>query len=206
MKKNITCLIIALAFVSSAQGKVTVNAFERGGDVWFSGGGSLSTLAWEQIGGEEDFAFIDPGKILLVGETPSVAAFRFFNPDNFVGPTDFGPGGQTFADSGSGGNADGSIAGDIFGLFFDSKQLIVPGGYKQGTALSGLSIYNNVTLAGLGMNTGSYKWSWGSGNQADSLTLNVGADLSPVPVPAAFWLFGTALIGFIGVSRRRKVA
>ena len=29
---------------------------------------------------------------------------------------------------------------------------------------------------------------------------------SPVPVPAAVWLFGTALIGFIGVSRRRKVA
>jgi hypothetical protein len=28
---------------------------------------------------------------------------------------------------------------------------------------------------------------------------------SPVPVPAAFWLFGTALIGFIGVSRRTKV-
>ena len=29
---------------------------------------------------------------------------------------------------------------------------------------------------------------------------------NPVPVPAAVWLFGTALIGFIGVSRRRKVA
>lgn len=29
------------------------------------------------------------------------------------------------------------------------------------------------------------------------------ADVSPIPVPAAFWLFGTALIGFIGVSRRR---
>jgi len=27
-----------------------------------------------------------------------------------------------------------------------------------------------------------------------------------VPVPAAFWLFGTALIGFVGFSRRRKVA
>lgn len=26
-----------------------------------------------------------------------------------------------------------------------------------------------------------------------------------VPVPAAFWLFGTALIGFIGISRRRSV-
>jgi hypothetical protein len=29
---------------------------------------------------------------------------------------------------------------------------------------------------------------------------------SAVPVPAAVWLFGTALIGFIGMSRRRKVA
>ncbi len=29
---------------------------------------------------------------------------------------------------------------------------------------------------------------------------------NPVPVPAAVWLFGTALVGFIGFSRRRKVA
>lgn len=33
----------------------------------------------------------------------------------------------------------------------------------------------------------------------------VHADVSPVPVPAAFWLFGTALLGFIGVSRRTSV-
>ena len=26
-----------------------------------------------------------------------------------------------------------------------------------------------------------------------------------VPLPTAFWLFGTALIGFVGVSRRRAV-
>jgi len=30
--------------------------------------------------------------------------------------------------------------------------------------------------------------------------------INVVPVPAAFWLFGTALIGFVGMSRRRKVA
>jgi len=29
--------------------------------------------------------------------------------------------------------------------------------------------------------------------------------VSPIPVPAAFWLFGTALIGFVGFSRRTKV-
>jgi len=31
-------------------------------------------------------------------------------------------------------------------------------------------------------------------------------DIPAVPVPAAFWLFGTALVGFIGMSRRTKVA
>jgi len=32
------------------------------------------------------------------------------------------------------------------------------------------------------------------------------AGVSPVPVPAAVWLFGTALIGMIGFGRRRKAA
>jgi len=29
--------------------------------------------------------------------------------------------------------------------------------------------------------------------------------VSPIPVPAAVWLFATALVGFIGLSRRRKI-
>jgi len=31
-------------------------------------------------------------------------------------------------------------------------------------------------------------------------------ELSAVPIPAAFWLFGTALIGLVGFSKRRKAA
>lgn len=30
--------------------------------------------------------------------------------------------------------------------------------------------------------------------------------LAPVPIPAAFWLFGTSLIGLVGISGRRKAA
>ena len=30
--------------------------------------------------------------------------------------------------------------------------------------------------------------------------------ISEIPVPAAFWLFGTALLGFIGISRRTNVS
>jgi hypothetical protein len=32
-----------------------------------------------------------------------------------------------------------------------------------------------------------------------------GNSVSPVPVPAAFWLFGTALLGFIGLARKTSV-
>lgn len=31
------------------------------------------------------------------------------------------------------------------------------------------------------------------------------SELSPVPMPSAFWLFGAALIGFVGMSRRTNV-
>jgi hypothetical protein len=41
---------------------------------------------------------------------------------------------------------------------------------------------------------------WGVG--FDDVQLSV----SPVPVPAAVWLFGTALIGLIGFGKRRKIA
>lgn len=33
----------------------------------------------------------------------------------------------------------------------------------------------------------------------------VGVKLSPVPLPAAVWLFGSALLGFVTLSNRRKV-
>ena len=43
---------------------------------------------------------------------------------------------------------------------------------------------------------------WNSEVDFDNVQLSVSA----VPIPAAVWLFGTALIGFVGMSRRRKVA
>ena len=48
---------------------------------------------------------------------------------------------------------------------------------------------------------------WASPDQGSISNFAIyGAAVSPIPVPAAVWLFGTALIGFVGMSRRREVA
>ena len=45
-------------------------------------------------------------------------------------------------------------------------------------------------------------------DRTGSIALNLASPFPPavIPVPAAVWLFGTALIGLVGVSKRRKVA
>lgn len=43
-------------------------------------------------------------------------------------------------------------------------------------------------------------------NQGAISHVEIFSGISEVPVPAAVWLFGTALIGFIGISRRRNIA
>ena len=68
-----------------------------------------------------------------------------------------------------------------------------------GTYLVGVTFYENNRspfLDGwtLPANTGTF-------NRYAELNISI----SPVPVPAAVWLFGTALIGFIGMSRRTNV-
>ncbi|MDH3378061.1 MAG: VPLPA-CTERM sorting domain-containing protein [Gammaproteobacteria bacterium] len=42
-------------------------------------------------------------------------------------------------------------------------------------------------------------------SSSDSQVYALWTPVNPVPVPAAVWLFGTALIGFFGYSRRRKI-
>ncbi len=48
--------------------------------------------------------------------------------------------------------------------------------------------------------------SWTGGG--DNVQLNIDVSpiaVSPIPVPAAVWLFGTALLGFVGMSRRTSI-
>ena len=73
---------------------------------------------------------------------------------------------------------------------------------------------NSFTQAGSGL---AWLTLWGADFGSDTfgginpydgskIGMDVRLEMSAVPVPAAVWLFGTALLGFIGVSRKTKVA
>jgi hypothetical protein len=65
---------------------------------------------------------------------------------------------------------------------------------------------NYLTLWGADYGGGTFLGNYTGSIVGMDLRLELSEVPVPTPVPAAVWLFGTALIGFVGMSRRRKVA
>jgi hypothetical protein len=167
-----------------------------GGDVVFTGAGSLDLTAWTLQGGSvSNQAGVKADELISVGALSSIDIY--YQATDFAGPTSIGPGTGYF------GSTVGT--GDQVGIAFVTSQgpkLTPYTGYTSGAASSGAFTLPSSTFASLGLTPGSYEWTWGSGASVDTFTLNVGA----VPVPAAVWLFGSGLLGLVGVARRKARA
>ena len=160
----------------------------------FNASGILNLDAWTFQTEVLRSAFINPQEpTVIVGPVNNPIADFYTNATNFVFPSDFGPGvlpgGTSFATSGS---------GDTFGPI--RSGLIVPQGYNSGDLLSGSATYAGETFESLGMDVGTYVWTWGDGGTADSFTLNV------IPEPGSALLLGMGLAGLSVVRRSRRRA
>jgi hypothetical protein len=60
----------------------------------------------------------------------------------------------------------------------------------------GVTLQFTVICGGAPTCTSDYSWD----------NVSITADIAAVPVPAAVWLFGSGLVGLVGVARRRKKA
>lgn len=87
-------------------------------------------------------------------------------------------------------------------VFIDGNPLALEAGatLNDWTQLTSMFTASSSTLAWLSIKNAT----GGSIVFIDEISLvNLGG--SEIPIPAAFWLFGTALVGLVGVSRRRKL-
>jgi len=101
-------------------------------------------------------------------------------------------------------------AGVLGFKFWDSKGAVVKNGVDPKTDSSTKNDFASFAiLAGQCNNYGCFDYILGFNDgykfDADYDDFVVGVNLSPVPLPAAVWLFGSALIGFMFVSNRRRV-
>jgi PEP-CTERM motif len=76
--------------------------------------------------------------------------------------------------------------------------------YTSGTSLSGTDTFDSTSLALLGLTDGTYTYTWGTGNHADSLTINIGA--VPEPSTWAMMILGFAAVSFVAYHRKSKPA
>lgn len=185
--------LVALAFcvgmAPKAQAAYIVDLYQDGSNVVATGSGSLDV---------RDLAASGTAPSVFHGMNPQIA-FLTTGPGSIddyggiSGPTSFGFGGRIPSSTQS---------GDPLGLNATYNALFVPSGYVSGTALTSSAIWDNTTLAALGVTDGTYVWTWGSGADADSFTLNA---LTPAPEPGSLALLGAGLAA-LGLQRRRRKA
>jgi hypothetical protein len=164
----------------------TITLEQMGSNVVATGSGAFNLTGLNSVGS---------GLVANVGITPSLHQINMVAGlssvyTGFTGPSSFGAGGG-FLGSSSSGNVF-SITG---GYFF------LPFGYVSGTALSNSMTFNNANFASLGVTSGTYVWSWGTGLRNQNFTLQIG----PAGVPdggSTVTLLGCGLLGLAGLRRR----
>ena len=75
----------------------------------------------------------------------------------------------------------------------------------QSSYWSGTEYDSSVAWSFGFLNGGQTRFNGGKGTNIYGWAVRAG-DVGAVPVPAAIWLFGTGLLGLIGITRRKKTA
>jgi hypothetical protein len=143
--------------------------FESGSDVILSGTGNFNTT---------NLTFAFPGS--LNGSVRPNNANFFSGEGNITQlssnayggaslsiPSNFGSGALTQANTGNG------VSVGIQTLGF-SPYLILPTGYTSNSTITTQSTFTGKTLSSLGATVGTYTYSWGTGSNAGTISLQVG--------------------------------
>jgi hypothetical protein len=194
---SVALLALGSMAASSAQARYVAIFEEIGSDVVEIGGGTLDLTDLRLSGGIFTKLFVTPNEPSYASGAPGEQGDIYEGA--LSGPANWGPGSTTFTKMSS---------GDLVALVPSGAEIIVPDGYTSGAPLSETSTYLKASLASLGLTPGAYVYNWGSGDHADSFTINVVPSPPPaVPEPStwAMMLVGFAGIGYAVARRKRAV-
>ncbi|MDR3620682.1 MAG: PEP-CTERM sorting domain-containing protein [Paludisphaera borealis] len=199
---NVTRLVLAAAVLGlvgigsgRARAAIVLTMTQSGSDVVMSGGGTANLASFVFSFNISQKALIVPdARGIVTGPTGVVSTTVH---DYISGPATFGTGGLSLATSGTGDRFGISPLSSDFGL-------VTPFGYVSGSPLSATTTFANQTFDSLGVTPGSYVWTWGSGADADSLTLNIVS--AAVPEPSSLAMAGVAGLVALGLASRRHLA
>lgn len=176
-RRRLTLIVFALIcvsqpFVLSSYGAYTVIVQQIGNNVVATGSGSLDVDGLTpNTTGTDRARFWASYPLVILGPT------TFSNFDWYIGsikgPSTLGGGSEFVASAGT-----GLLVGFAAGY---SMSLVIPVGYVSGAFLGiSTATWNNASFASLGLAAGTYIYSWGSGQHADTFTVQIG---TPAAVP-----------------------
>jgi len=102
----------------------------------------------------------------------------------------------------SGGSS--PIETDWFGVWGNPNSfgtaMFLSSDYTSGDPIFSSSVFSGVTFEDLELNKGTYVYTWGSGSNPDSLTVNIGT--TAVPEPSSVFLLTLSVIAMLWTRRR----
>jgi PEP-CTERM motif len=196
MRSIAVCLALAatlgidLIYEPTARAAFVLKIEEVGPEVVAAGSGSidLTDLRVDGYGKEPPYLASDKAIVRTGGSDV------FVGYDGATGPGNFG-------DDGSFPNSLG--LGDSVGIAGAFGEVAVPFGYNSGDPLRSSAVWFNQSFAKMGIDTGTYVWTWGTGDNADSFTVEIAV---PEPSSWAMMLVGFAGLGIVGYRATRRTA
>ena len=195
---SIIKLVLIALLATRAHAVVNITFTENVGSVFATFEGSLNlndltslstNVAVSSLGGSQVYA--NPFFLGIGGSS-------HFDPyGTIIGPTSVGSGTTSIIASSSTGDFIG--IGNGIGPGSNPTDVGVPTGYVSGASISGSSTWVGHSFSSLGIDVGSYTWSWGSGLNADSVTIDV------VPEPSAALFVGLVVVVMLWQQLRTRV-
>ena len=148
---------------SGASGNFNVTISQVGNDVVWNGSGSFNLAALTSAGSNNIGAGFQANQaIWAIGPNTSVDTYSgtITYPTSFGSPASVPP---------------PSTVGSTFGILpgGSGRMLWVPSGYVSNTVINGTATYANTTISGMGLTSGVYTWSWGTGGNTSTLVMTI---------------------------------